>query len=159
MSKGVGTITFHRREGDEVFRLESATIQAIRDENGVELCFAVQAEEGPIKPLPETVEFPTQPNAEVSVFVKEFDVQRLAGSRFQVPRSYDEEREDHVSCVYYYDHQDFDNIVVEVLARRGKRFQVRWTGTTDDGDAYDGSEPPNRVAVEGMFEFLGIEEP
>ena len=42
-----------------------------------------------------------------------FDPAALVGRRFEVPRSYDEDREDHVSCVYYYEHQDLNGNVVD----------------------------------------------
>jgi hypothetical protein len=151
-------MVFHRPAGDEVFRLGSATFRAIRYEDGFELSFHVRAEKGAIKSLPDTASFPAQPNAEVSVFVDEFDPAALVGRRFKVPRSYDEEREDHVSCLYYYEHRDFNRIVVEVLGARGKRLHVRWSGTTDDVDRYDGRGPADRVVIEGMFEFLDGEE-
>src|SRR5262245_58221432 len=144
-----GTMIIRRRAGDEVFRPESASLTATYDAEaeGVALCFYVRAQMGAVTPLPDTADPTAQPNAEVSVYLDDFDPDALVGSRFEVPRSYDEAREDHVSCLYYYEHQDFNHIVVEVLGREGSGFRVWWSVTTRDVDHYDGSEPENRVVI------------
>src|SRR5262245_49536874 len=145
MADGVGTLIFHHPDGDEVFALRSATVKAIRHPGEVELLFYVSGEG--------TVDGRRAPtNAEVSVFLPEFDPATLVGQRFEVPRSYDEEREDHVSCFYHYEHRDLNWNVVEVLAQDEKRFRVRWSGTTDDVDA-DGHESVSQVVIEAAFEF------
>jgi hypothetical protein len=96
-------------------------------------------------------------SAEVSVFLPEFNPDALVGRRFEVPRSWDDEREDHVSCMYYFEHHDLNRNVVEILGREGGRFRVLWTATTDDAD--NGSEPECRVVIEAAFEFsVGDEE-
>jgi hypothetical protein len=145
MADSCGTLIFHRPDGDEVFTLQAATLKAIRHTGEVELFFYVSGE-GKVDGRR------TLTNAEVSVFLPEFDPAALAGRRFEVPRSYDEEREDHVSCVYYFEHQDLNRNVVEVLSREGQRFWVRWTGTTDDVAPEDG-DPVCRVVIEAAFEF------
>jgi hypothetical protein len=145
MAESIGTLVFRRPDGDEVFPLQSATLTVTRHEGEVELLLYVRA-----KRQPEGRR--VIPNAEVSVFLPEFDPAGLVGRRFEVPRSYDEEREDHVSCVYYHEHQDLNRNVVEVLGREGGRFRIQWTGTTEL-DAYDGSGPASQVVIEGLFEF------
>jgi hypothetical protein len=151
MADAPGSMTFFRGEDEEVYRLESATLTAIHRPEGYELIFYVIAERS-------TTGLRVKPNAEVSVFLKRFDPATLVGSRFEVPNSYDEELEDHVSCVYYHEHQDFNGIVVEILGKSGEKFHVRWSGVTNDVDRYDGSAPENRVVIEGMFEFQGVTE-
>src|SRR5262245_3647113 len=149
MADGVGTLIFHHPDGDEVFALRSATVKAIRHPGEVELLFYVSGE-GKVDGRRALT------NAEVSVFLPEFDPATLVGQRFKVPRSYDKEREDHVSCFYHYEHRDLNRNVVEVLGRDGKRFRVRWTGTTGDGDT-DQGEPASRVVIEAAFEFSANE--
>ncbi len=147
MAAGIGTLVFRRPTGDEVFPLQSATLMVTRHATEVELLLSVRAErraEGRR----------VLSNAEVSVFLPDFDPAGLPGRRFEVPQSYDEEREDHVSCVYCYEHKDLNRNVVEVLGREGGCFRVRWTGTTES-DSYDGSEPESRVVIEGLFELVG----
>jgi hypothetical protein len=149
MAENTGTLIFCRRTGDEVFLLQSAILKVTQHETEVELLFCVRAER-------QADGEPTLSNAEVSVFLPEFDPADLVGRRFEVPQSYDEDREDHVSCIYYYTHQDLHRNVVEVLRQEGKRLRIRWTGTTDL-DTYDGSETESQVVIEGLFEFVGAE--
>jgi hypothetical protein len=151
------TMTFYWPEGKEVYRLGPATIRAIPHEEGTMLYFDVHTERTPIESLPDTRHHP-QPNAEVWVLVKDFDVSRLVGRSFEIPVSYDEEEEDHVSCLCYYDHSDFNQIVVTILGRKGNHFHVRWSGTMDESRPDDGSVPKNRVVIDGMFEFVGAED-
>jgi hypothetical protein len=144
MADGAGTLTFHHPDGDEVFALRSATVKAIGHPGEVELLFYVTGE-GKVDGRRALT------NAEVSVFLPEFDPAALVGRRFEVPRSWDEKREDHVSCFYHFEHRDLNRNVVEVLGWDGQRFRVRWTGTTDDSDPDDRSEPKCRVVIEGAF--------
>ena len=143
------SMIFYRRLGDKVCKLDWAAFSVIQGENQIELFFYVRGEQ---------IEDGNLVNAEVSIFVDEFDLDTLVGKRFEVPSTYDDEIDDHVSCVYYYDHKDFDNIVLEVLEHKNNSFYVRWSGTTDDIDFYDGSEPANRVVIEAMFEFQETRE-
>jgi hypothetical protein len=145
MANRAGTLTFHHPDGDEVFVLDSATLKAIQHPGEIELLFYVRGA-GKVDGRRALT------NAEVSVFLPEFDPATLVGQRFEVPRSYDEDRKDHVSCFYHYEHRDLNRNVVEVLGRAGKRFRVRWIGTTDDADA-DEDEPVNRVVIQAAFEF------
>lgn len=143
------TLVFHRRLGDKVCQVQWAAFSAIENEKGVELFFYVRGEQ---------VEESALTNAEFSIFVDEFDLDTLIGKRFEFPSTYNTELDDYVSCVYYYDHKDFDNIVLEILDRKSNSFHVRWSGTTDDIDFYDGSEPENRVIIEAVFEFQETRE-
>jgi hypothetical protein len=148
MAGRAGTLVFHQPDGDDVFALDSATLKVIGHPGEVELCFYVRGE-GKVDGRR------CLTNAEVSVFLPTFDPAALVGRRFEVPRSYDEEREDHVSCFYHYEHRDLNRNVVELLGRDGERFRVRWTGTTDDADPDGGSEPASRVVIEAAFELVG----
>ena len=103
---GLGALTLHRTEGDEVFGLQSATLKAIRHAGEVELFFYVRGE-GKVAGRQALT------NAEVSVFLPDFDPAALGGRRFEVPRSWDHERKDHVSCVHYFEHQDLNRNVLE----------------------------------------------
>src|SRR5438094_610332 len=89
MAKGVGTLMFRRRTGDEVFPLQSATLKVIPHEGEFELLLYVRGER---KARGRRV----LTNAEVSVFVDEFNPAAFVGRRFEVPRSYDEDRKDYV---------------------------------------------------------------
>lgn len=139
------TVVFHRREESVIFDVEWAAFSAFQnEEDDIELLFYVRAERKGS---------PNHTNAEVSVFVKAFVPDELVGKRFEVPRSYNQETEEYVSRIYCYEHKDLNQITLEVLGRDADQFHVRWEGMTGDVDAYDGSEPDNRVVIDAMFEL------
>src|SRR5262245_62158049 len=110
----VGRFVLHRFNGDEEFRLQTATISARHDEAGVRLLFAADTNGVRIKSLPDTAELPASPNAEVTVVLKALDPYRLVGSHFSVPSAYDEEIDDHVATIYYVEHQDLNENEIEI---------------------------------------------
>ncbi|HYH63723.1 MAG TPA: hypothetical protein VD866_03400 [Urbifossiella sp.] len=143
MTEERGTLTFHHPDGDEVFALLSATMTVTRHPDEVELAFYVSGEcrnEGRRQLT----------NAEVSVFLTEFDAATLVGRRFEVPQSYDEAREDHVSCVYYFEHNDLNRNVVEIVGVVGDGYRVQWSGEMGD----DGDEALSRVVIDAVFDLL-----
>jgi len=150
---GVGKFLLHRFNGDEEYEVERATILAVHDEDGFRLWFEAETDGVCLKSLPDTESLRGRPKAEVAVGLKKVEPARLAGKRFSVPAAYDEEIDDHVASVYYVEHQDLDDNEIEVIARDGDVFQVRWTGTTTDVNYYDGSKPRTRVEIVAAFKF------
>jgi hypothetical protein len=145
MANAIGTLTFHDANGDEWFALEEASVRVIQHSGEVELLFYVSGRT--------TLDGRRQStNAEVSVFLQEFKPTDLVGCRFEVPKSYDAEREDHVSCFYLFELRDLNRNVIEVVGRVGKRFEVRWSGSTGNANPGDG-ESPSRVLIEAAFEL------
>jgi hypothetical protein len=135
----LGTLTLHRPNGDEVFRLSKATIRALPKDEDVVLYLYVNTDETSIKTLPNTEDLNAWPNAEVTIRVPRSQFGSLVGRRFSVPKSWDEDARDHVSCIYYCEHEDLNDNEVEFLEVSGDALKVRWTGTmTDD---YDAGEP------------------
>jgi len=70
-----------------------------------------------------------------------------------VPRSWSEEKEDHVSCIYYCSHQDLNKNVIRVLKQQGSKFLIHWTAETTDVNHYDGSKPDTKVEIKAWFTF------
>jgi hypothetical protein len=150
-------MTFHHRAGKEVFRLRRAFCRIIPEDGEVELFFYAEAAE-PAETAPDDIFDPARrPNAEVSIFTDAAKAGSLVGQRFSVPKSYDEDREDHVSCVCYYEHEDLNENVLEILGKQGNLLHVRWTGLTQTLD-YDTEEPDVRVDIEGLFEVARDED-
>jgi hypothetical protein len=152
----VGTFVLHRFNGDEIYAVNSATITASEEDGAVELFLYVDTRARSIQTLPDTAELHQQPNAEVSITLKKLDVAKLAGRRFSVPTSWSEEKQDHVSCLYYCEHGDLNKNVVRVLEQQGNEFLVHWTGTTTDVNYYDGSKPDTKVEIKAWFTFKGM---
>lgn len=71
----------------------------------------------------------------------------------------DEESEDYVTRIYYCEHQEMDDNLIEVLERDGKRFRVRITGTCADVNFYDGSKPRTSVTIDAWFTPKGGDTP
>jgi hypothetical protein len=156
MAVDLGTMALHGPAGEEVFYLQSATFRAFRRDDTIELFFQVDGVSSSVNPNATLIEADFRRSAEVSVFLREFDAAALP-CRFEVPCSYDDVIEESVSRLFFRGcQQDFQQIVVELLTRKGEKFHVRWSGTTDDRDYRDGSKIRKRVVIEGMFEFLGV---
>ncbi len=66
-----------------------------------------------------------------------FDADSLVGREIQIPTSYNDESQDHVTNFYYYEHLDFDDVRIKFLAREGNRFRIEVTGTAPDPSGED----------------------
>lgn len=149
----VGTFVLHRFSGDEVYAVKSATITASAEGDAVDLFLYLDTRAKPIKTLPDTAELDPRPNAEIHITLKKFDVSKLVGRRFSIPASWDDEKQDHIACLYYCDHGELDKNVVRFLERDGSKFLVHWTATTTDVNYYDGSKPNIKVEIRAWFTF------
>lgn len=138
------TMVFHRAVGDAVCALEWAACAAIPGDEGVEWFFCVRGED---------VANGNRVSAEVSIVTDSQRPEEIVGKRFAVPRSYDDDSGEYRALVYYFDHNDFDEIVLEVLGESDGALRVRWSGVTDDIDFYDGSQPRNRVVIDATFQL------
>jgi hypothetical protein len=149
----VGTLILHRSNGDEIYAIRSALLTASEEDGSIELVLYVDTESKPIQTLPDTADLNPHPNAEVCVSLETLDVSKLVGRSFSVPTSWSEEKEDHVSCLYYFEHGDLNRNVVQFLEQRGSKFLVHWTGTTGDVNHYDRSQPDTEVEIKAWFTF------
>lgn len=152
-----GRFVLHRASGDEEFALESATILVKLDDGALRLRFEAKTGER-VTAQPDTADLPAQPSAECKVSLKREEVNGLVGRQLSVPSGYDETTERWLATIYYLDHQELNNNKIEIRARRGERFHICWTATTPDVNAYDGSQPPTSVEIEGWFEFPDVDE-
>ena len=147
------TFVLHRFNGDEVFAVESATIKAFKEGGTVELSLYVSTKPKPLQTLPDTASLKQRPHAEVDITLKSLIPSRLVGRRFSIPTAYSEEKEDHVACIYYCEHNDLNNNVVQFLEQQDSQFLIHWTGTTTDVNCYDGSKPETKVEIKAWFTF------
>ncbi len=152
----VGTFVLHRFNGDEIYAVKSATLQAFEARGAVELFLYVNTKAKPLQTVPDTAELDPRPNAEVYITLKELAASKLVGRRFSVPASWSEEKQGHVSCVYYCEHADLNKNVVRFLEQQGNKFLVHWTGTTTDVNYYDGGKPETKVEIKAWFTFKGL---
>jgi hypothetical protein len=150
-----GTMILRRFNGDETYRLESAVFMLLNryegEGEGKRLMLEATASSEGAQRNEDTAAEQAMPNAQVNINIAGDDLDPLVGQRFQVPAGYDDDVEDHVATFYYFEHEDLDNNVVEVLAREGAGLRIRWTATTQDVNFYDGSKPAARVEIEAVF--------
>ena len=151
----INTLTLQRFNGDEAFAVSAATALVMPEGDQVALNLEIETDERPLKTLPDTQNLFAQPGAEVTIRLPKADLASLAGRRFSVPRSWDEQVGDSVSRFYYCEHEGIDDNVIEFLERNGDQLRVRWTGTTIDVNYYDGSKLPTRVVVDAWFTLKG----
>lgn len=153
---GVGKFVLHRFNGDEEYVVQRATILAVHDEDGFRLWFEAETDGVCLKSLPDTETLHRHPKAEVAVGLEKIEPTRLVGKKFSVPAAYDEDIGDVVALIYYVEHENLEDNEIEIVARNGDSFQVRWIGTTTDVNYYDGSKPRTRVEIVAGFEFKDI---
>src|SRR5688572_339365 len=103
------TLVLHRLNGDEIYRVASAVMGADDYHGQVRLTFEVETEAEPFKTLPDTESLRARPDADVTVVLDSLEPADLVGKRFHVPSSWSDELEDHVSRIYYCEHQDLND--------------------------------------------------
>jgi hypothetical protein len=80
-----------------------------------------------------------------------FDADSLVGREIQIPTSYNDELQDHVTNFYYYEHLDFDDVLIKFLAREGNRFRIEVTGTAPDPNG--GADGRLKIHVDTIVEL------
>lgn len=148
----LGTLTLDRFNGLEQFSIVKATIFDWEKDGNIYLNFDIETGDKPLKSLPDTEEFHAQPNAEFTILFKELDWNKLVGCRFKIPSSYNEEIEDYVTRLYYYEHDDVEDNLIEIIKQDGEKYFVKISGTCTDVNFYDGSKPDTKVLIEAWFE-------
>lgn len=151
-----GTFVLHRFNGNEIYAVKSARIEAFEEDGTIDLFLFVNTKAKPLQTLADTEELKQRPNAEVYITLKVLNLSKFVGRRFSVPASWSEEKADHVSCIYYCEHNDLNQNVVRILEQQGNKFLIHWTGKTTDVNHYDGSKPETKVEIKAWFTFKGI---
>jgi hypothetical protein len=140
----------HRFNGVEKFPIRKATMSAYPTEGGVRLSFDVEAENA-LQTLADTQSLGATPDAEANVDLPALDPEALPGQTLAIFEG--DGKGDWLARLYYCEHQALDDNKIEVLARTGNTFEVRWTATTMDVNYYDGSKPATKVEIRGLFTF------
>jgi hypothetical protein len=154
----IGTMTLHRFNGDEIYSVESATIEHLRNAEGsFDVTFRAEAGPTPIQTLPDTESLRVQPFAEWTLVLPRVPVLELRPSRTFVIQKGSDEWDDFRTHFYYYEHESMDENEISILERDALRVRARLTGYVTDVNFYDGSKPRTKVDVEADFTIaLGI---
>jgi hypothetical protein len=147
----MGNFVLDRFNGQEIYNFEKGTITATRNGDRITLWFSVECEGEPVKVLPDTEELETCPSVELTATIA--DLKMLDEHQIAVPEGYDENLGEYISSIYYSEHQDLDNNLLNIRRVGDYVFKVLWTGTTMDVNYYDGSKPDTRIEIDGEFEL------
>src|SRR5262245_29002308 len=147
----VGTLIFQRFNGVEEFTIRQADLFLLAgdEDHSPRLSFEFEADDTPLKTLPDTESLHASPGGEFTVDVSSLDVSGLAGQVFSVPHG-DNDGE-WLARIYYVEHDAAKNCTVRVLERDGNRFRVAVDGHCKDMNFYDGPQPDMRFVLEAWF--------
>lgn len=145
----MGNFILNRFNGQEIFSFAKGSITVTRKGSKYSLWLSVECEGEPVKELPDTEELNACPSAELAAEID--SLKKLNDLKITIPKSYDEEVEDYVTGMYYCDHQNLDNNIVEIRRINDLLFNVNWTCTTMDVNYYDGSKPDTKIEITGEF--------
>ncbi|HET6246640.1 MAG TPA: hypothetical protein VFE47_02990 [Tepidisphaeraceae bacterium] len=151
-SPNIGTLALRRPIGDIVFSLAKASISAVDKDGVIFVDLYVNTKRPPIKGIPHDEYMAARPNAEVTIQIPAADYHSLIGRRFSVPKSWDAALDDHVSCIYCFEHDDLNDNEISFVQRSGNSIKLKWTGTTAEGYCENSNI---RVEIEGWFAFEG----
>lgn len=149
--KPVGDLILHRHNGDEAYKIEFATIR-IEEINGKTWLSLEIVTNGRVeKSLSDTADLKAKPSAQITIPVEEFEESSLVGKNFSLTNSYNEDKNDYLSTIYYVEHEPVESNEIEIVSRKKNNWLIKWSGLTKDVNHYDGSKPNARVEIEGWF--------
>jgi hypothetical protein len=146
--KAVGNLTLHRYNGDEIFEINKAVIQIVKNNGKSWLVIEISSDGTIVKGLPDTVNLGAMPSAQIAIPVEESEIENLVGKKFLLPNAYDEEIADYLSTIYYVEHEPLEGNEIEFISKKKNKFLLKWLGQTKDVNYYDGSKPNTRVEIE-----------
>jgi hypothetical protein len=152
----VGRLVLRRFCGDEEYLLTSARMRAFEEEGFARLWFDAETEGEWVGPEPDTGGYRPRPAVRVRVHLPSLVPGDLVGQSFAPADR--EPNGDGPGSVHYFDTDELEQPVVEVLSRDGPVFEVRICGSCTDVNFYDGSKPPTRVELVGRFTFADLGE-
>lgn len=147
----MGTLTLKRFNGIEEFQLEEPKIYTARNENQIMLWLETETKKLPLKTLPDTQKFHIRPRAEITICMDESQLIPLEKKHIRIPKGYDEETDNSVAQIHYFEQQPLHNNEVELIYQNNGTFLVHWKATTTDVSFYDGSKPETEIEIQGEF--------
>jgi hypothetical protein len=150
----MGTLTLYRFNGIEKYGISEAKIYAVKkNSNEVMVWLEIETKQEPIQSLPDTAEFNMNPSGEITIYLDNLNLENFGTQKFYLPKGYDEESNNLIAFLYYFEHEEINNNVLVMKYNGNGIFHVNWTGTTMDVSYYDGSKPDTKIEVIGEFIF------
>jgi hypothetical protein len=78
-------------------------------------------------------------------------IEELTRKPLQIPYGYDENREEHLVTMYYVEHVDADNNMINFIQQDGEYYSVKWTGESTECEELT-------FELNAIFKFKGIKE-
>jgi hypothetical protein len=152
----VGKMTLHRFNGDEIYSVQSATIEQQRTESGLfAITFRAETAWPPIRMLRDTEALRAKPFAEVTIQVaKSAALVLKIGATFALSKGYDESTHEYHTNFYYCEHVPMDDNEIEVLERDGLKIQLTTVGTVPDVIHFDAEKPRTKVVIVADFTLV-----
>jgi|GEM_PF-4430700 len=78
----------------------------------------------------------------------------LTGKAYSLSHGIDPISGEELTNFYYYEHAPVHEVVVTVVERFPDRAHLRLEGITPDPVVYDGSAPPAKIVIDGVFTLV-----
>ncbi|WP_152657681.1 hypothetical protein [Oceanobacillus sp. CFH 90083] len=150
----MGLFILNRFNGIEKYNISEAIIYAVKNsENKIMLWLEVETREEPIQTVPDTADLNMNPSGEITVFLDNLNLNKFGEMEFYIYNGYDEERNDLLARIYYFEHQEVNSNRLKLKYKGDGIFDINWRGVTTDISYYDGSKPDTIIEVTGEFTF------
>lgn len=78
------------------------------------------------------IEYDCNPVLILSWLENPYRFEHLLHRTIEIPKSFDAFVNDHVTSFYFFQHLDFDDVVIRFVERDGERYRIQATGTAPD---------------------------
>lgn len=144
-------LELQRFNGTETYKLEECLFNFYRDDNNQRYISLRVQSAAPIKTMPDTKELNALP-----IFEMRFPVEDKGagepGSVYKIKSGYDEKKNFVHSNFYYTEHSQINNMELKFIEIEDlDTFNLEVYGEVVDVNYYDGSKPPTKIIVKGIF--------
>jgi hypothetical protein len=145
-------LELRRFNGTESYAIESANCNCYHNEGVTEVLFIATTAKS-ISSLPDTKELCVNPFIEIGFRTKvSLSEVFTSGARYSGLPEYDEDLDEWMTNLYYFEHQGIDNVTITIEAEDHNSVTATIEGTTVDVSYYDGSKPLTTIFVYAVFQ-------
>lgn len=139
-----------RFNGEEIYNVSKADAE-FTELNGSTYLHLIVSTDTALETLEDSVELKALPNAEIFLKVSSSDKSLIENTQLNLKESYNSDIKEHLALIYYIEHEDLNNNVVNVSKISENKYKVLWEATTVDVLHYDGSKPDSQITIEAEF--------
>ena len=150
----VGKLSLIRFNGQEIiYDIVSATVESNYMMDYDDVVFSIETASNPQQKFAGTEWFQGPISAEFIARISDFRWELLDSRRIEIPKGYDRASKEYFTRLYYGEHLNPDNVVLNV-ARDGDKYRVRMSAECRDLNSYDGSKPNTKILLEALFDVM-----